>query len=189
MYSIFLSNFVTRYMIETLISSKTRIKLLLKFFLNSKVKSYLRQLESEFGASTNAIRVELNRLEKAGLLNSHFKGNKRFFQANENHPLFVDIHNLIKKYVGIDKIIEEVTRRMGDVQKIYLVGDFASGKNSTLIELVLFGEVNQDYIKHLVKKVGNLVNRTVEYTIMSPTEQDNFYNQYDQESYLLLWKE
>ena len=89
-------------MIETLISSKTRIKLLLKFFLNSKVESYLRQLESEFGASTNAIRIELNRLEKAGLLNSTFKGNKRFFQANDKHPMYADIHNLIRKYVGID---------------------------------------------------------------------------------------
>ena len=61
-------------MLETLISSKTRIKLLLKFFLNSKTKSYLRNLESEFGESTNAIRVELNRLEneeKDSALNSH----------------------------------------------------------------------------------------------------------------------
>ena len=55
-------------MIETLISSKTRIKLLLKFFLNSNTTSYLRSLESEFGESTNAIRVELNRLENAGML-------------------------------------------------------------------------------------------------------------------------
>ena len=55
-------------MIETLISSKTRIKLLLKFFLNSNTTAYLRSLESEFGESTNAIRIELNRLEEAGML-------------------------------------------------------------------------------------------------------------------------
>ena len=53
-------------MIEALISSKTRIKLLLKFFLNSKTTSYLRGLEAEFGESSNAIRIELNRFEKAG---------------------------------------------------------------------------------------------------------------------------
>jgi len=56
------------FMIEALISSKTRIKLLLKFFLNSSNKSYLRGLESEFGDSTNGIRLELNKLEEAGLL-------------------------------------------------------------------------------------------------------------------------
>ena len=51
-------------MIEVLISSKTRIKLLLKFFLNSNSKAYLRGLEQEFAESTNAIRVELNKFEE-----------------------------------------------------------------------------------------------------------------------------
>jgi predicted transcriptional regulator len=72
-------------MIETLISSKTRIKLLLKFFLNSETTSYLRHLESEFGESTNAIRLELNKLEEAGMLNSQFEGNKKIYQANKQH--------------------------------------------------------------------------------------------------------
>ncbi len=74
-------------MLETLISSKTRIKLLLKFFLNSKTTSYLRGLESEFGDSTNAIRLELNRLEKAGMLTAFMQGNKKMFTANTDHPL------------------------------------------------------------------------------------------------------
>ena len=69
-------------MIETLISSKTRIKLLLKFFLNSNTTSYLRGLEGEFGESSNAIRVELNKLEEAGMLSSEVKGNKKMFKAN-----------------------------------------------------------------------------------------------------------
>jgi hypothetical protein len=75
-------------MIETLISSKMRIKLLLKFFLNSRSRSYLRGLETEFGDSTNAIRLELNRFEKAGMLKSYTEGNKKFFQANTDHPLY-----------------------------------------------------------------------------------------------------
>ena len=41
-------------MIDSLISSKTRIKLLMKFFLNPGVTSYLRGLADEFGESTNA---------------------------------------------------------------------------------------------------------------------------------------
>ncbi|MEO1808004.1 MAG: ArsR family transcriptional regulator, partial [Bacteroidota bacterium] len=87
-------------MVETLISSKTRIKLLLKFFLNSKTTSYLRNLESEFGESTNAIRVELNKFEKAGMLNSKMEGNKKMFRANIQHPLFKEIHSIVMKYVG-----------------------------------------------------------------------------------------
>ena len=82
-------------MLDTLITSKTRIKLLLKFFLNGNTSSYLRNLESEFGESSNAIRLELNKFEEAGLLNTSLEGNKKLFKANTQHPLFKDIHNIL----------------------------------------------------------------------------------------------
>ena len=69
-------------MIETLISSKTRVKLLMKFFLNSNNIAYLRNLEEEFQESTNGIRLELNKFEKAGFLDSFSKGNKKLFKVN-----------------------------------------------------------------------------------------------------------
>ena len=57
-------------MLDTLVTSKTRIKLLMKFFLNPGTRAYLRSLADEFGESTNSVRVELNRLSEAGLLGS-----------------------------------------------------------------------------------------------------------------------
>ena len=92
-------------MLDTLITSKTRIKLLLKFFLNSNSRSYLRNLETEFGESTNAIRLELNKFEKAGLLKTELDGNKKYFRANTNHPLYNDINSILLKQIGFDKII------------------------------------------------------------------------------------
>ena len=94
---------------------------MLKFFLNSKTKGYLRGLSQEFGESTNSIRIELNRLEKAGMLKTEFQGNKKFFQANTNHPLFNEINSIISKYLGLDKIIEQVARRIGELDKVYLI--------------------------------------------------------------------
>jgi len=122
-------------MIESIITSKTRIKLLLKFFLNSQTTSYLRGLEAELGESTNSIRVELNRLESAGLLNSSNEGNKKLFSANTHHPLFSEINSILKKFVGIDQIIERVTSQIGDLQSAYITGDFAIGKDSPIIDL------------------------------------------------------
>ena len=98
-------------MLDTLISSKTRLKLLLKFFLNSKSSAYLRGLECEFGESTNAIRIELNRFESAGLLETHMKGNKKIYQANIKHPIFPDIQNILKKFIGIDQIVDKILSR------------------------------------------------------------------------------
>ena len=129
-----LSNFATQnlIMLETLISSKTRIKLLLKFFLNSNAKAYLRGLETEFGESTNAIRIEINRFEQAGMLTSNMVGNKKVFQANTTHPLFNEVHNILLKYVGFDHIIENVIERLGDVRRVFVVGEFSKGLHATL---------------------------------------------------------
>src|SRR6187455_2188040 len=100
-------------MLDTLVSSKTKIKLLLKFFLNASNTAYLRNLESEFGESTNAIRLELNKFEESGLLNSYSESNKKIFKANTEHPLYPEINSIIRKYVGIDKIIDQIVSRLG----------------------------------------------------------------------------
>lgn len=158
-------------MIETLISSKTRIKLLLKFFLNSNTKSYLRGLESEFGESSNAIRLELNRLEKAGMLSSNTEGNKKFFQANKKHPLFDEVHNIVLKHIGFDKIIENVVERLGEVEKVFVSGAFAEGLDSPIIDLVFIGEVNKNYLVELIEKVEKLISRKVRYVIFDKEEE------------------
>ncbi len=157
-------------MIETLISNKTRIKLLLKFFLNSNTTSYLRGLESEFGDSSNAIRLELNRLEKADMLKSSLQGNKKFFTANTSHPLFNDIHSLILKHVGIDKVIETVIERLGDLEEVYLTGSFAKGIDSQIIDLIFVGEVEKEYLIQLVEKVEKLIKRKIRYLIYAKEE-------------------
>ena len=69
-------------MLDTLITSKTRIKLLLKFFSNKSNSAYLRSLAEEFGKSTNSVRIELNRLAEAGLLESEPSGNTVLYKAN-----------------------------------------------------------------------------------------------------------
>ncbi len=157
-------------MIETLISSKTRIKLLLKFFLNSNTTSYLRGLESEFGESSNAIRVELNKLEEAGMLSAEVKGNKKMFKANTKHPLFKEIHNILLKHLGLDRIIENVVKRLGDVNKVYLVGDFAKGLDSQIIDLIFVGDIDKSYLLSLVDKAEDLIQRKVRYLIYQDSE-------------------
>ena len=174
-------------MIETLISSKTRIKLLLKFFLNSNTTAYLRSLESEFGDSTNSIRVELNRLEKAGMLESFLKGNKKIFKANTGHPLFGEIHNILLKHIGVDKIIENVVERLGEIEKVYLVGDFSKGKNSKIIDLILIGKIDKNYLIRLIDKAEKMVNRKIRYLIFE--DENNFKSYSEDQSIdpLLLW--
>jgi hypothetical protein len=174
-------------MLDTLITSKTRLKLLLKFFLNGNNKSYLRGLETEFGESSNAIRIELNRFEEAGLLVSSSEGNKKIYQANKSNSIYNDIHNLLMKFVGIDEIIEKVLRRVGDLQSAYVTGDFARGIDKETIDLLLVGEsLNYKYISGLVEKVEGMIKRKVTLEIKSPQQLNEYLANNPS---LLIWQE
>jgi DNA-binding transcriptional ArsR family regulator len=175
-------------MISTLITSQTRIKLLKKFFLNSHTRAHLRGLESEFGESSNAIRVELNRFEEAGLLKSNMDGNKKIYQANPVHPLFKDIHNIILKETGIDQVIEKVIHRLGNLLSVYLTGDFARGKDSPVIDLILVGDsIDRDYLSAKIAQSEKLVGRSVHYVILAPDEAEDVLAGFKETDLLALW--
>lgn len=176
-------------MLDTLITSKTRIKLLLKFFLNSNSSAYLRNLENEFGESTNSIRVELIRFEKAGLLKSQYKGNKKFFRANTEHPLFYAINNLLRKHLGFDRIIEIVVKKLGEVKCVFVVGDFARGIDNNIIDLIFVGNINKNFLVELIEKAEKLIKRRIRYLVFTPDEFENYRKDKKGIEPLLLWKE
>lgn len=174
-------------MLDSLITSKTRVKLLLKFFLNSNTTSYLRDLEEEFGESTNAIRIELNRFENAGMLQSEVSGNKKIFKANITHPLFSDLHNILLKYTGIDQIIEKVISRLGGVDQAYVTGRLARGTDSPVIDICIVGTgIDKIYLTKLVEKTEKLLQRKVRHIVIAPAEAEAFLQSYPEA--LLLWK-
>ena len=175
-------------MLNSLITSQTRIKLLLKFFLNSNTKAHLRGLESEFGNSTNGIRVELNRLEQAELLKSTKSGNRKFYQANTEHPLFKDIHNIVLKETGIDRIIERVISRTGDILRVYLTGSFARGLNSNFIDLIIVGDnIDREYLDRKVVQARKLTERHIRYQLLSAGEEDEMLKRINRDELLVLW--
>ena len=176
-------------MLDTLITSKTRIKLLLKFFLNSNSSAYLRSLENEFGESTNSIRIELIRFEKAGLLKSQYKGNKKFFRANTEHPLFNAINNLLRKHLGFDRIIETVVKKLGEVKCVFIVGDFARGIDNNIIDLIFVGNINKNFLVELIEKAEKMIKRRIRYLVFTPDEFENYKNDNSGIEPLLLWKE
>jgi hypothetical protein len=174
-------------MLEAFITSKTRIKLMLKFFLNSNSKGYLRGLASEFGESTNAIRLELNRFEEAGLLESSNDGQKKMFQVNTHHPLFNDMQNIMQKYVGMDQIIEKVIKHLGNPEKVFLKGDLAMGIDSPELNMIIVADkIDEDYLKNLIKKAQKIVSRSIEYVLLTPNDFNENYPY--QEKLLLVWE-
>jgi len=144
-------------------------------------------LADEFDESTNAIRVELNRFEDAGMLLSESQGNKKMYRANDSHPLYKDLHNILLKYIGIDRIIETVIERLGHLEKVYLTGDFANGKDSGIIDLIFVGSIDTNYLMNLITKSEKLIDRKIRFLIYEPTELIAFVKS-DPGKYLLLWE-
>ena len=174
-------------MLDTLVTSKTRLKLILKFFLNPHSSAYLRELAEEFEESSNAVRLELNRFEQAGLLKSEAKGNKKLFRANVIHPLYKDINSIISKTIGIDKIVDEVVAMLGKVEEAYVTGDFAVGKNGKTIDILLVGiDINKDFLHRLIDKTESLINRKIRYLILSPSEVGAYLG--DEKDSMLIWR-
>lgn len=176
-------------MLETLISSRTRIKLLLRLFLNPGTSAYLRGLADEFEESTNSVRLELNRFEEADMLVSENKGNKKYYRANRKHPLFYDINKMLLKYVGVDKVIEVIIERMGSLDCVYLTGDYAMGKDTGIIDLVVVGDIDRQYLTYMIEKGEDMIKKKVRYIIYSNNEWNQMKKDKPDEQYLLLWNQ
>jgi len=145
-----------------LITSKTRLRLLIKFFVSQANRGYLNGLATEMGESTNAIRKELNHLHDAGYLQKEKSNNKIQYKANTKHPMFSVLQKVILKHLGLEDAVEIVLERMGDVEQIILIGDYAKGIDSGKIEIIIVGQdLNTSYVQNLEEKLENLINRKV----------------------------
>jgi hypothetical protein len=168
-------------MLKSLITSETRIKLLLKFFINPSNRGYLRQIANEFGESTNSIRVELNKLSEAQILSSETRGRNKIYFANITHPLYNDLRNIVLKSTGIDKVISNILNKLGKIEMAFLRGDYAVGKDSGLIDLVVISEkINASELERVRKKTENLINRKISVLILNMKEfrslKDNLFS-------------
>ena len=171
-----------------LISSRTRIKLLVRFFFNPKTRSYLRELAKEFDLSTNSVREELNQLTKTGLLNAQKGGRQVFYTANAKHPLFPELKSMVAKVMGIDQVIDGIVNRLGDVEKAYLIDDYAEGKDSGILDLLLVGDINQYQLNDLSRKTERYIRRKIRSLVLSRTEYDHFRKKLEQRPRVLIWE-
>jgi hypothetical protein len=124
------------------------------------------------------------------MLNSIRDGNKKVYQANVKHPLFRDIHNLILKESGIDQVISKVIHRVGLLESIYLTGDFARGKDSPVIELILVGaDIDREYLTRKVMQAEQLSGRKVSYIVLEPGEAESYLSKLKPSDLLPLWSQ
>jgi len=171
-----------------LISSKTRIKLLTRFFFNPKSRSYLRELAKEFNVSTNAVREELNQLRKTRLLKSEKKGRQVFYMANQDHPLFPELRSMVGKVMGVDRVIDSIVMRLGNLEEAYLTGDYAEGRDTGIIDILLVGNVDPYHLNDLSRKTERYINRKIRSLVLSSEEYKRLGPKLKKRPRVLIWK-
>ena len=171
-----------------LIASKTRVKLLVRLFFNPKARSYLRELSKEFNVSTNAVREELNQLKKTDLLKSEKDGRQIYYMANTEHALFPELKSMVAKVMGIDQVIDSIIQRLGNLEKAYLIDDYAEGKDTGIIDLVLVGDIDSYHLNDLSKKTEGYIKRKIRTLVLSQSEYRNFITELNKRPNILIWE-
>ena len=159
--------------LDSLFSGKIRLALLTKLFINPASKVYLRGIERELGVSSNTVRLELNKLQEMHLIQVHDSIDAKkikHYSVNINHPLFESLRAVIMNFVGLDQIMDQIINKLGDLEKVYLTGDLAKGKNSKFVDLVLVGQIDKLYMHQLIEKVEPLIQKKIRVGLFKPED-------------------
>jgi len=171
-----------------LIASKTRIKLLTRLFFNPETRSYLRELAKEFNVSTNSVREELNQLTKTKLLKSERTGRQILYAANKDHPLFPELKSMVGKAMGIDQVIDSIVIRLGDLERAYLIDDYAEGKDTGIVDLLLVGDIDQYHLNDLSRKTERYIKRKIRTLVLSREEYEDLEPKLKARPQILIWE-
>lgn len=171
-----------------IITSKTRIKLLVRLIFNPLTRSYLRELAKEFNVSTNAVREELNHLIKTKILKSEKNGRQVYYMANQEHPLFPELKSMVGKVMGIDQVMDSIVNRLGQLERAYLIDDYAEGKDTGIIDLLLVGNIDQYHLNDLSRKTERYIKRKIRSLVLSTDEHNKFLPELKQRPSVLIWE-
>lgn len=173
---------------DGIITSKMRIRILMRLFLNPNQQAYLRELAKEFDVSTSQVSGELQKLSEAGLLTNVKKGNQIKYRANVEHTLFPELQSMVRKSLGMDKIIDSIIERLGDLEKAILVDDYAEGKDTGIIDLVLVGDIDLTNLSDLVRKTEQYISRKIRTLVINADEYKRMNNSLKNRKQLVLWE-
>lgn len=159
-------------MLEFLISSQTRVKLLTLFLLNPGKEFYIREMTRRTGENINAVRRELANLEEFGLISRMKRGNQLYFTVDSQFFLFEDLQKLVMKSEGVVDLMKQRLVPLGNIECMFIYGSFASGrvKASSDIDLFIVGDIDESQVLSVVHESERTLDREINYTLMRKEE-------------------
>lgn len=159
-------------MFEDLITSKTRIKILLLFLGNLEEMFHVREIVRRVDEEINAVRRELILLEKKGILNREARANRVYYSLDKNYPFYFDLIKIYAKESGLGYDIVKNRAKLGRIKYAMLSGDFARNteNNGESVDLLVVGVVVLPELSLIIKKEEERKKREINYTIMNEDE-------------------
>ena len=111
-------------MLKDLFISKTRVKLLTVFLANPGKIFYVRELVRMVGEQINAVRAELQRMEKADMVFSENRANRKFYGFRKDYIFYDELSRMISKVQGLGGDIIKERGKLGKIKFALLSGGY-----------------------------------------------------------------
>jgi len=158
--------------LRDLFISKVRVKLLQAFFDDPNELYYVRQLVRKTREEINAVRRELEHLEKAGLLKKEPRGNRLYYWLNKNSLFYDDLASMVTKTVGLGKEILKNRVKLGKISYAFISGKFVKriSRREDEVDLLVVGDIVMPELAALVKAEETRRKQEINYTVMANEE-------------------
>jgi hypothetical protein len=95
---------------------------------------------------------------------------------------------MVTKVMGIDQVIDSIVQRLGNLDQAYLIDDYAEGKDSGIIDLVLVGDIDSYHLNDLCRKTERYINRKIRSMVLSRQEFEAFLPMLQQRPNVIIWE-
>lgn len=159
-------------MIEQLLGSKTRVKLLQLFYGNPNRSFYVREITRKIDEQINSVRRELSNLLNIGIILSDTTNNRLYYEVNQQYEFYDPLRTIFgqkhKQDGQTSKAIEheEDFKPLGNVEVVIYTGQFTRDETAG-IDLLIVGNTNTNAVQKFVAELERKEGKEIRYTVMS----------------------
>jgi predicted nucleotidyltransferase len=154
-----------------LLSSRVKAEIFRLLFGVQDQELHVREIERQSGLADATVRQELKRLVCLGLIEARRDGNRIYYHAQKQHPLFFEIHNLVLKTTGLVEVLRNALAH-DDIRVAFVFGSVARSteKAHSDVDLMVIGSIGLRQLTKLLSGVSRQVGRELNPHIMTITE-------------------
>ena len=173
-------------MLDHLFGSRTRAKVLRLLLTNPQKSYFVREISRKLREHINSVRRELQFLTAADIITAHGEGQKRYYQANLNYPVYPELKAMLfKAQVMEERRLLSAIRGNGKIYLLLLTGFFV-GQDVAQTDILIVGSLNREKLRRLIKTFQDHFDREIHYTVMTRKEFEFRHGLTDRFLYAIL---